>query len=133
MDLWIAIQFVCLVILMAFIVELQAGKRKHRDESGEGEGTGVEGAKKKKKKEADTCVLGYCLDPSYNSLELPSKDTVTHVRMNLEVREFSYFLLVIIHDLLIPCGTNLFRSRCIIHFILPPYINYFSFLIFGLE
>ena len=32
----------------------------------------------------DTCVSGYCLDPTYNKLELPSSKP-SHVRINLEV------------------------------------------------
>ena len=31
-----------------------------------------------------TCVSGYCLDPTYNKLELPSSKP-SHVRINLEV------------------------------------------------
>ena len=37
-----------------------------------------------KSKGEDTCVSGYCLDPTYNKLELPSSKP-SHVRINLEV------------------------------------------------
>ena len=57
--------------------------RRHRRE-----GDAKESTVSKKKKKEDTCVYGYCLDPTYNSLELPSKVTATHIKMNLEVRTF---------------------------------------------
>ena len=58
--------------------------RRHRREGDAKEPT----VSTKKKKKEDTCVYGYCLDPTYNSLELPSKVTATHIKMNLEVRTF---------------------------------------------
>ena len=32
----------------------------------------------------ETCVSGYCIDPTYDKLELPSTKP-SHIRMNLEV------------------------------------------------
>ena len=42
----------------------------------------IEGKLRPKRKE-DVCVMGYCLEPDFNKLELPSN--LTHVKMNLEV------------------------------------------------
>lgn len=41
-------------------------------------------SQKDRSKGEDTCVSGYCLDPTYNKLELPSSKP-SHVRINLEV------------------------------------------------
>jgi hypothetical protein len=77
---WKNCQFKWIVLCMAIILSdaSDASSRRHRRD-----GEVKEGAKKKKKE--DTCVYGYCLDASYNSLELPSKVKATHVKMNLEV------------------------------------------------
>ena len=42
----------------------------------------VDGKLRPKRKE-DVCVMGHCLGPDFNKLELPSN--LTHVKMNLEV------------------------------------------------
>jgi len=52
----------------------------------------------KKRKKEDTCVYGYCLDPSYNTLDLPSKTVATQIRMNLEVYCFSKLQLNVSQD-----------------------------------
>ena len=72
-----------LLILLSFMSDPSDATRRHRRE-----GDAKEPTVSKKKKKEDTCVYGYCLDPSYNSLELPSKVTATHIKMNLEVRTF---------------------------------------------
>ena len=68
------------VIIMTVMSDSSDATRRHRRE-----GEPKEGAAPKKKKREDNCVYGYCLDHTYNSLELPSKVTATHIRMNLEV------------------------------------------------
>ena len=68
------------VIFLAFAIAPLDGKR-NRDRRNNGENSGND----RKTKKEDTCVMGYCLDPMYNKLELPTSDK-THVRMNLEVR-----------------------------------------------
>ena len=65
------------VIILTFATDLLVGKR-NRDRH-----EARNGAKDKKTAE-DTCVNGYCIDPTYNKLELPSKQP-SHVRINLEV------------------------------------------------
>ena len=65
------------VIILTFATDLLVGKR-NRDRHGSGNGA------KDKKTAEDTCVNGYCIDPTYNKLELPSKQP-SHVRINLEV------------------------------------------------
>ena len=72
-----------LLILLSFMSDPSDATRRHRRE-----GDAKEPTVSKKKKKEDTCVYGYCLDPTYNSLELPSKVTATHIKMNLEVRTF---------------------------------------------
>ena len=75
-----AIQYLILlaVIILIFATDLLVGKR-NRDRHGTGNG-----AKDKKIAAEDTCVNGYCIDPSYNKLELPPKQP-SRVRINLEV------------------------------------------------
>ena len=77
-----AIQYLILlaVIILIFATDLLVGKR-NRDRHG-----GGNGAKDKKNVAEDTCVNGYCIDPTYNKLELPSKQP-SHVRINLEVNK----------------------------------------------
>ena len=48
------------------------------------QGDGAHKTLKDRIKGEDTCVSGYCLDPTYNKLELPSSKP-SHVRINLEV------------------------------------------------
>ena len=70
------------------------------------QGDGAHKTLKDRIKGEDTCVSGYCLDPTYNQLELPSSKP-SHVRINLEVLKikrnilncltiFSYIILVYI-------------------------------------
>ena len=67
------------VIVLAF--EVGDGKRRdHKDQQQNRNNLGT----KNNKKGEDTCVSGYCLDPTYNKLELPSSEK-NHVRINLEV------------------------------------------------
>jgi hypothetical protein len=73
--IWVVYMFIVLFINSAG--RTSATARHRRDGGGD--------VTAKKKKKEDTCVYGYCLDPTYNSLELPSKITATHIRMNLEV------------------------------------------------
>ena len=75
-----AIQYLILiaVIILVFATDLLVGKR-NKDRHG-----GGNGAKDKKGAQEDTCVSGYCIDPTYNKLELPSTKP-SHVRINLEV------------------------------------------------
>ena len=76
---WKLFQLKCVIFCVAIIVsDASDATRRHRRE-----GDAKEVVKKKKKE--DICVYGYCLDHSYNSMELPSKVHATHVRMNLEV------------------------------------------------
>ena len=70
------------VIILAFATDLLVGKR-NRDRHGAGNG-----AKDKKNVQEDICVSGYCLDPTYNKLELPATKP-SHVRINLEVNTHS--------------------------------------------
>ena len=75
------------VIILAFATDFfVAGKRnRERHERDRNSGNnGGNGAKDKKNVAEDTCVNGYCIDPLYNKLELPSTKT-SHVRINLEV------------------------------------------------
>ena len=67
------------MIILAFATDFLVGRRQNRDRHGNGNG-----AKDKLKVAEDTCVNGYCLDPTYNKLELPSTKK-SHVRINLEV------------------------------------------------
>ena len=75
-----AMQYLILVavIILVFATDLLVGKR-NKDRHG-----GGNGAKDKKGAQEDTCVSGYCIDPTYNKLELPSTKP-SHVRINLEV------------------------------------------------
>ena len=66
-----------------------------------GKGDGAHKILKDRIKGEDTCVSGYCLDPTYNKLELPSSKP-SHVRINLEVAkidriELISFPIIIIH------------------------------------
>lgn len=76
-----------ILITLSISMDPSSAHIRHRrdNEAGAKESSGA-----KKKKKEDTCVYGYCLDPTYNTLELPSKITATHIKMNLEVR-ITYF------------------------------------------
>ena len=78
-----AMQYLILiaVIILVFATDLLVGKR-NKDRHG-----GGNGAKDKKAAQEDTCVSGYCIDPTYNKLELPSTKP-SHVRINLEVGNY---------------------------------------------
>ena len=75
------IQYVILiaVIILVFATDMLVGKR-NRDRH-----ANKDGAKDKKVIQEDTCVSGYCIDHTYNKLELPATKP-SHVRINLEVR-----------------------------------------------
>jgi hypothetical protein len=78
----LAIQYLILiaVIILIFATDLLVGKR-NRDRHNAGNG-----AKDKKTVAEDTCVNGYCLDPTYNKLELPPTQP-SNVKINLEVNK----------------------------------------------
>ena len=69
--------FITMIIVLDSPIVL-SGKR------GKGQGDGAHKTLKDRIKGEDTCVSGYCLDPTYNKLELPSSRP-SHVRINLEV------------------------------------------------
>ena len=88
------------VIILAFATDFLVGKR-NRDRHGNGNG-----AKDKLKVAEDTCVNGYCLDPTYNKLELPSTKK-SHVRINLEVimkvhKAVPFFYVVFVEIFIVP-------------------------------
>ena len=56
------------------------------------QGDGAHKTLKDRIKGEDTCVSGYCLDPTYNKLELPSSKP-SHVRINLEVIKIDRIIL----------------------------------------
>ena len=82
------IQYVILiaVIILVFATDMLVGKR-NRDRH-----ANKDGAKDKKVIQEDTCVSGYCIDHTYNKLELPATKP-SHVRINLEVRRVQNRLL----------------------------------------
>ena len=68
------------VIILVFATDMLVGKR-NRDRH-----ANKDGAKDKKVIQEDTCVSGYCIDHTYNKLELPATKP-SHVRINLEVSQ----------------------------------------------
>ena len=75
-------QVLFILIALSITMDPSSAHIRHRRDN---DGGAKESSGNKKKKKEDTCVYGYCLDPSYNTLELPSKVTATHIKMNLEV------------------------------------------------
>lgn len=67
------------VIILAFTTDELQGKRNKERHNRESTKKAEESVKK-----VDTCVSGYCIGPTYNSLELPSTGR-QDVKMNLEV------------------------------------------------
>ena len=70
---------VCVTIILSDASD--ASTRRHRREGEVKDGT------PKKKKKDDICVYGYCLDSTYDSLELPTRTHATHVKTSLEVNK----------------------------------------------
>jgi hypothetical protein len=73
---------ILILVTLSITMDPSSAHIRHRRDN---DGGAKEASGTKKKKKEDTCVYGYCLDPSYNTLELPSKVTATHIKMNLEV------------------------------------------------
>ena len=69
--------FITMIIVMDSPTVLSGKRSKNQ-------GDGAHKTLKDRIKGEDTCVSGYCLDPTYNKLELPSSKP-SHVRINLEV------------------------------------------------
>ena len=66
------------VILGVFTIGVSIAKRNENVHINEDDSHDIDDASE------ETCVSGYCIDPTYDKLELPSTKP-SHIRMNLEV------------------------------------------------
>ena len=66
------------VILIIFAIDVSLAKRNGEDQL---RGTNYDSIDDFSE---ETCVSGYCIDPSYDKMEFPSSKP-SHIRMNLEV------------------------------------------------
>ena len=68
------------VILGVFTIGVSIAKRNENVHLNEDDSHDIDDASE------EACVSGYCIDPTYDKLELPSTKP-SHIRMNLEVIE----------------------------------------------
>ena len=68
------------VILGVFTIGVSTAKQNENIQLNEDDSHDIDDASE------ETCVSGYCIDPKYDKLELPSTKP-SHIRMNLEVIE----------------------------------------------
>ena len=68
------------VILGVFAIGVSTAKQNENVQLNEDDSHDIDDASE------ETCVSGYCIDPTYDKLELPSTKP-SHIRMNLEVIE----------------------------------------------